>query len=655
MGAPSANEQMLLELINDARLNPMGNAARYITSYSPLTSNDASIQNALNFFGVNGTMLQTAFAALVPVQPLAWNNLLADAATGHNNLMISFDSQSHQLPGEPDLGVRATNAGYTGWSSLGENVFAYATSPINAHAGFMVDWGFGPGGMQDPPGHRDSIMSSSFREIGISAIAENNGATSVGPLVVTQNFGNRFAAPQVMILGVAYNDSNANQFYTPGEGLGTLSVNAGVPSTTSAASGGYTLGSNAGALTLTFSGAGLSGAVTVTGTFANGTNAKIDVVNGNTMLTSHSISVSGPITNLNGLGLTGLSLATGAGTQALNGTPGNDTLNGGTGADAMAGGLGNDTYHIDDFGDQISELAGQGTDSVLAVVDYIMHANIENATLTGAGNSVLGNDLPNTITGNGNGNGIAGGLGNDTINGGAGDDAIDGQGGADSMVGGTGIDTYFVDQAGDIVVETEAGVFDTIWTMVTMTLPANVEILILNGALALNGTGNDGPADNTPNLMLGNNAVNVLTTFGGDDIILGRDGNDTINSGPGSAAGVEIISGGIGADTLTSGGGHDFFAYESIAEAGDTITDFTTAGGNNLDILDLRPMFFPTFTGTAGITTVAQAVASGHLTFAQSGANTQVFADANGGANNNVLLATLLNTTAAAVQSVTLI
>jgi Ca2+-binding RTX toxin-like protein len=154
--------------------------------------------------------------------------------------------------------------------------------------------------------------------------------------------------------------------------------------------------------------------------------------------------------------------------------------------------------------------------------------------------------------------------------------------------------------------------------------------------------------------MLGNNAANTLTTFGGDDIILGRDGDDVINSG-GGQGGVEIISGGLGADTLTSGGGHDFFAYENINEGGDTITDFSTAGGADLDILDLRPMFFPTFTNTGGVTTVAQAVASGHLTFTQAGANTQVFADADGGANNNVLLATLNNTTASAVQALTLI
>jgi hypothetical protein len=47
MSGPTNEEQFYLELINDARLDPMGDAAKYLTSYSPLTSSDPDIQKAL--------------------------------------------------------------------------------------------------------------------------------------------------------------------------------------------------------------------------------------------------------------------------------------------------------------------------------------------------------------------------------------------------------------------------------------------------------------------------------------------------------------------------------------------------------------------------------------------------------------------------------
>jgi Ca2+-binding RTX toxin-like protein len=316
----------------------------------------------------------------------------------------------------------------------------------------------------------------------------------------------------------------------------------------------------------------------------------------------------------------GNDLLTGLGdADELDGGNGNDTLDGGLGVDTLTGGSGDDTYHLELYTDVVVELAGGGIDTVISAESYIFHANVENVTLIGTGGfGVIGNALANVIVGNSGGNGIIGGLGNDTIDGAAGNDVIMGQAGADSVSGGTGIDVFFVDDAGDVVIEVaEPGVYDTIWTIVSLTLPEYVEILILDGGfVAIDGVGNAGTADNVPNLMLGNNASNRLTTYGGDDIILGLDGDDVINSG-GGLGGVEVISGGRGADTLTSGGGHDFFTYERIDEAGDTITDFGTMAGSDLDTL--------------------------------------VLADADGGANDNVQLVALLGTNSGLVQALTLI
>ncbi len=111
MTQPTDLEQLMLEYINDARLDPMGNAARYITGYSPLTSDDSQIQYVMNFFGVSGSALQDAYQALAPAAPLAWNNNLGDASHAHTQAMISAREQSHQVAGEVGIGARFTQAG----------------------------------------------------------------------------------------------------------------------------------------------------------------------------------------------------------------------------------------------------------------------------------------------------------------------------------------------------------------------------------------------------------------------------------------------------------------------------------------------------------------------------------------------------------------
>lgn len=353
MSTPGAEEQLLLELINETRMNPLANAARYITDYDPLTSGDRSIQAALTYFSVRGAALEAAYASLVPVGPVAWNGNLGDAAEAHNLAMIAADAQEHQLPGEGSIGARATAAGYV-YRSLGENIYAYVDSVLYGHAGFMVDWGNGPDGMQSPAGHRVNIMNGGFTEIGIAYTAENSDSTDVGPFLITQDFGSR---GKFFVTGVAYTDSDRNAFYSVGEGRSGLVVSAAGAIAQSSDAGGYTLEIRPGdSQVITLSGAGLTGAVTVTANITS-SNLKLDIVNGDTLLTSGSVIVEGPIAMINILPAAATEVTAGTGDQTIQGNTGNDIVRGGAGNDKLFGGAGIDGLYGNDGND---ELQGDG-------------------------------------------------------------------------------------------------------------------------------------------------------------------------------------------------------------------------------------------------------------------------------------------------------
>lgn len=282
---PTGLEQEMLELLNKMRMDPAGELSRLLVSTNPIQARDPEVQAALQYFGVSGSVLASQFASLTAAQPLAWSDGLMTSSRTHNQLMISADTQSHQLPGEADVGTRITAAGYANWTALGENIYAYSDTVAYGHAGFAIDWGFGTNGLQSPAGHRINMMNNSYREVGISVISETNPSTEVGPLVITQDFGARFNQGNSFLLGVVYSDSNSSNSYNAGEGLGGVTVSivgsAGSFTTTTMSAGGYQLQVPSGSYTVTFSGGGLSSAISKSVTVGSA-NAKVDGVAGQT-------------------------------------------------------------------------------------------------------------------------------------------------------------------------------------------------------------------------------------------------------------------------------------------------------------------------------------------------------------------------------------
>ncbi len=267
-----------------------------------------------------------------------------------------------------------------------------------------------------------------------------------------------------------------------------------------------------------------------------------------------------------------------AGNDRLLGGAGNDYLDGGEGADVLQGGEGNDTYVMLTAQDQIVESADEGTDNVIASVDWVLATNLENlflqdgSAVTGWGNAsdnfLAGNANDNQLSGFGGSDVLEGNAGNDSLNGGQGndrlsggegadqlvggegDDELDGGSGADSMVGGAGDDVYAVDDPGDRVSEAVGEGYDTVVSSASHTLGSNIEELTLVGYENVDGTGNE-----LDNKIQGNSSNNILRGLGGNDYLAGGYGEDQLHGGAGDDVYL-VVNGGSAVIELADSG-HD--------------------------------------------------------------------------------------------------
>ena len=287
----------------------------------------------------------------------------------------------------------------------------------------------------------------------------------------------------------------------------------------------------------------------------------------------------------------------------LSGLDGNDKLNGGLGNDTMIGGLGNDVFVVNQAGDSVVELDGEGTDTVQTSISYTLDAQVERLIMTGL-NAIdgVGNDNDNFMRGNIKNNELDGGVGNDILNGGGGDD---------TMIGGAGNDTYYISSLLDVVTEVAGEGTDLLYLGRSgYTLADEVENMIFQG-ISTNINGNGNALDNE---ITGNNGKNVINGGAGADTILGNGGADTLLGGDGDdelngGAGDDAIAGGAGADLMTGGTGNDRFVFTALTDSGtdagvdtDMITDY--AQNEKVDISAIDAI---TGAGTANDTFVMDA------------------------------------------------
>jgi Ca2+-binding RTX toxin-like protein len=132
-----------------------------------------------------------------------------------------------------------------------------------------------------------------------------------------------------------------------------------------------------------------------------------------------------------------------------------------------------------------------------------------------------------------------------------------------------------------------------------------------------------------PQVLAGDDLTNdVLSGGAGTQLIYGLDGTDTLTGGNGN----DGLFGGLGADNLTGGSGADMFGWETGDLDGnvDTITDFTIGDGDALDISDILQGFDE-----------ATSILSEFVQLSESGGDTTVSVDIDGGGDGYVDMATL--------------
>ena len=270
------------------------------------------------------------------------------------------------------------------------------------------------------------------------------------------------------------------------------------------------------------------------------------------------------------------------------GTSGNDTLTGGPGPDTLIGLAGDDSYFVDDPGDEVVEAAGEGFDIIYVspnfngpMMRYVLAAGAHVEVLGTSNNlqvaeiGLTGNELDNYITGN---------AGRNDLNGGGGSDVLWGRGGNDYYWVGT--DDIVIEYAGD-------GDFDVCLVEVDYQLPPNVEVLV-----AADGIG-------TAQLGLYGNEL--------DNTIQGNFGNNTLDGG----AGDDVLEGLAGADRMLGRTGNDIFYVDNVAdtveeaagEGNDTVIarlSYALTAGASIEIL--RPEF--EFVTDGGLTLIGNELAN---------------------------------------------
>jgi Ca2+-binding RTX toxin-like protein len=326
----TAREQLMLELINRACMNPRAEAERL----------DVALGEGQGR----------------PVPVLAGNDVLKTAAYNHSGWMLLNDdftsiesAGSHSfIAATPIDRIVAYGYGVSGRHRYGENISWVGDSTAPDFTAAIIEqyeslFATGAG--------RGRMLKPAFQEVGIGQQAgefSDGGQTYIASMV-TQDFIRSGA--KTFITGVVYSDTTDNDFYDVGEAIAGRKVKAaGAAADRTGPGGGYELQfGEAGIASMRFKQPGRDLELDVA---LGADNVKVDAVNGREIWTNGSVqSQSKAIAELHALGVSPLVLIGSdvpdeiTGNRAANqllGLGGSDTINGKGGKDGIMGGYDSD-------------------------------------------------------------------------------------------------------------------------------------------------------------------------------------------------------------------------------------------------------------------------------------------------------------------------
>ena len=230
-GNPTNSEQLMLELLNQARKDPAAEGIRLDVETADYALEMRKYKP--NFF----TDIRKEFASYPKALPLAFNPYLLKSAQGYSQKMTLNNFFSHY--GDSKHSSNPTSRAYAqGYSGIaGENISGAGANTAKDieehHFGFMVD-AYNVSDATMHLGHRLNALNPKWNEVGVGVFGSRKNGR------VAQDFG---VSKTNYYLGVVYEDKNGNRFYDPEEGIPGVEIRPSVGKyyAVTSSSGGYAI------------------------------------------------------------------------------------------------------------------------------------------------------------------------------------------------------------------------------------------------------------------------------------------------------------------------------------------------------------------------------------------------------------------------------